>query len=231
LGTHTHSIDDISDFRESKIYIETECNAAGEFTTIGLNSPSNLFTSTSLDTVGHFGILNSGTGASNNAVGGLGSAQETDAIAFGLHKHSTTAILTIPTLSTATDRFLIEHGFSDNRQGVPVDAAFIQYSHDVNGGRWYGLVYNNNIASVVDLGITVVATTWYKLRTVVNADRSVEFYVDGVLRGSFAAGTAPLGSSSATRRLGLHCTIRKTAGTNTRNMHLDYINLQIDTTR
>lgn len=231
IPSHTHSIDDITDFRESKIYVESECNSAGEFTTIALNSPSNLFTTTSLDAVAHYGILNSGTGASNNAVGGIGSAQETDMIAFGSHKHSTTAIINIPTLSTGTERFIIEHGFSDNRSATPTDGAFIQYSDNINGGRWFGVVYNNTTASTVDLNITVAANTWYKLRTVVNADRSVDFYVDDVLKGSLAAGTAPLGTTSTSRRCGLHCTIRKTVGTTTRNLYTDYINLQIDTAR
>ena len=231
LGTHTHSIDDISDFRENKVYLESDCNSAGEFTTIALNSPSNLFTTTSLNVVGRFGILNSGTGSSSNAVGGIGSAQESDMIAFGSHKHSTTAIINIPTLSTATDRFIVEHGFSDLRAGTPIDGAFIQYSDNVNSGKFYGLIYNNNIVYSYDLGITVAAATWYKLRTVVNADRSVQFYIDGVLKATSGAGEAPLGTTSNARRCGLHCIIRKTAGTNTRNLYTDYLNLEIDTAR
>lgn len=231
LGTHTHSIDDISDFKESKVYVETDCNSAGEFTTIALNSPSNLFTSTSLDVVGRYGILNSGTGSSTNAVGGIGSAQESDMIAFGSHKHSTTAMIYIPTLSSATDRFIVEHGFSDLRAGTPTDGAFIQYSDNVNSGKFYGLIYNNNIVYSYDLGITVAAATWYKLRTVVNADRSVQFYVNGNLQATSGAGEAPLGTTSTARRCGLHCIIRKTAGTNTRNLYTDYLNLQIDTAR
>lgn len=231
MPSHTHGIDDITDFKESKVYVESDCNSAGEFTTIALNSPSNLFTSTSLDVVGRFGILNSGTGSSANAVGGIGSAQESDMIAFGSHKHSTTAIINIPVLSTSTDRFVFEHGFSDLRSGTPTDGAFIQYSDNVNSGKFYGLIYNNNINYTYDLGITVAANTWYKLRTVVNADRSVQFYIDGVLKATSGAGEAPLGTTSTARRCGLHCLIRKTVGTTTRNLYTDYLNLQIDTAR
>lgn len=226
------SIDSISDFKERKVYIESECNSAGEFTLVTLNSPSNVFNTTNLDVVGRFGILNSGTGTSTNAVGGIGSANESDSISFGSHKVSTTAIVRIPTLSTAADRFIIEHGFSDNRQGVPIDGALIQYSHDINGGKWIGLVYANNVlVASLDLGVTVAANTWYKLKTVVNVNRSVEFYIDDLNVGLTGISTAPDGTSSITRRCGFHCTIRKTAGANTRNLYTDYINLQIDGTR
>lgn len=226
------SIDSISDFKERKVYIESECNAAGEFTLVTLNSPSNVFNTTNLDVVGRFGILNSGTGASNNAVGGIGSANEADSISFGSHRISTTAIVRIPTLSTATDRFIIEHGFSDNRINVPTDGVLIQYSHDINGGKWIGLVYANSVlVASLDLGVTVAANTWYKLKTVVNVNRSVEFYIDDVSVGLTGISTAPDGTASITRRCGFHCTIRKTAGTNTRNLYTDYINLQIDGTR
>lgn len=232
LGTHTHGIDDLSDFKETKVYIESDCNAIGEFSTITVNLGANTLTTTSLDTHGHFGILNSNTASANNSVAGIGSAQETDMISFGTHKHQSTAIWYIPALSTSTERFTIVHGFSDSRSSAaPTDGAFIQYSDNVNSGKFMGLIYNNTTLTQIDLGVTVAANTWYKTKVVVNADRSVDFYIDGSLAGSAAAGTAPNGNGSSARRCGFGCYIRKSVGTTIRNIYIDYINLQIDTTR
>lgn len=220
--THTHTMADITDLREQKIFVECECNAAGEFSTISSNSGTNSFTTTGIDTTGgHYGILTSGTATTNNAVAGIGSADTTTATVFGTFKIETTSILMIPTLSTSTERFFIESGFTDNRTGVPVDGVLISYSDAQNSGKWIGLAYNNNTLTSVDLGITVTANTWYKLNSVINTNGSVDFYIDGTLRGSLAAGSAPTGSTRATA---LSHTIRKTVGTTARNLYIDYMN-------
>jgi hypothetical protein len=230
IPSHTHSIEDLTDFKEKKIYLESECNAAGEFSTITVSSGTNVFTTTSLDTDGHFGILDSGA-ASPGQVAGIGSANGTDSISFGSFKVQTTAVVRIPTLSDGTNTYVVESGFSDNRSGTATDGAYITYSNGINSGKWQGVVYNNGSASTYDLGITVAVNTWYKLQTIVYANRSVEFYVDGVLKATTSSGTAPDGSGSVTRRCGIGTTIRKTLGATSRSIYIDYINLQIDTNR
>jgi hypothetical protein len=222
IGNHTHTMADITDLREQKIFVECECNAAGEFSTISLNSGANSFTGTGLDTTGgHYGILTASTSTNAAAVAGIGSADTTTATVFGTFKIETTAILLIPSLSTSGERFFIESGWTDNRTGVPTDGVLIQYCDNVNSGKFIGLCYNNSSLTSVDLGITVAANTWYKLNTVVNADRSIDFYIDGVLKGQLAAGSAPNGSTRATS---LSHTIRKSAGTTSRGVYIDYIN-------
>jgi hypothetical protein len=222
LGNHTHTMADITDLREQKIMVECECNSAGEFTTVSLSSGTNSFTSTSIDTTGgHYGILASGTTTSATGQAGIGSADTTTATIFGTFKVETTAILMIPALSTGSQTFFIESGFTDNRSGTPTDGVLIQYNEATNSGKWYGRAWNNGTNANVDLGITVAANTWYKLNTVVNTNGSVDFYIDGVLKGSLAAGSAPTGSSRATA---MSHTIRKTVGTTASTVYLDYVN-------
>ena len=230
IGNHTHTIEDITDFKESKIYVESDCNAAGEFSSISVSSGSNLFTSTSLPVDGHFGILDSQTSTAG-MVAGIGSGNGTDSISFGSYKVQTTGIIYLPVISDTTNTYIIECGFSDNRSGTATDGAYITYSNGINSGKWQGVVYNAGTATTFDLGITVLANTWYKLKVVVNVNRSVEFYVDGVLKATASAGTAPDGSGSVTRRCGFGYTIRKTLGSVTRSLYVDYLNLQIDTSR
>ena len=162
---------------------------------------------------------------------GLGWKIGTDCVKFGTYKHATTSIINLPVLSTSSERFVFESGFSDNRGGVPTDGVFIQYSDNINSGKFFGVCYNNNVATTVDLTITVAANTWYKLKTVVNADRSIDFYIDGTLRGSMISGTAPDGVGTAARATALGTTIRKAVGSTGRGVYIDYLNIQIDTAR
>lgn len=222
LVSHTHTMADITDLREQKIFVECECNAAGEFSTISSNSGTNSFTGTGIDTTGgHYGVLTSATSTTNNAVAGIGSADTTTATVFGTFKIETTAVIMFPQLSTSGERFFIESGWTDNRTGTPTDGVLIQYCDNVNSGKFVGLAYNNNTLTQVDLGITATANTWYKLNTVVNTNGSVDFYIDGVLKGQLGSGSAPTGSTRATS---LSHTIRKSVGTTSRGLYIDYIN-------
>lgn len=225
-------IDDISDIKETKILVETDCNAAGEFSTYSLNGGSNVFTTTGLTHCdGHWGILRCGTAAVANSVAGIGAGTITDSVIFGTYKHETTAIVYIPNLSNATNRFYVEHGFSDNRGGVPTDAVMFSYIDTQMGGNWGCLAYNNNVLTSKDSGVPVSALTWYKLRVVVNVNGSAEFYIDGTKVATttdFPVGSVGTGSARATAN---GCTIRKTVGVTARNLDIDYYNLQIGTAR
>jgi hypothetical protein len=229
---HTHLLDEITDFKETKIYIETDCNAAGEFSTYSLSGGSNVFTTAGLTHCnGHWGILRCGTAASASSVAGIGAGTITDSVIFGTYKHETTAIVYIPNLSNATNRFYVEHGFSDNRGGVPTDAVMFSYIDTQMGGNWACLAYNNTVLTAKDSGVPVAALTWYKLRVVVNVNGSSEFYINGTQVATttdFPVGSVGTGSARATAN---GCTIRKTVGVAARNLDIDYYNLQIGTSR
>jgi len=229
---HTHFLDEITDFKETKILVETDCNAAGELSTYSLNGGSNVFTTTGLTHCnGHWGILRCGTAVVANAIAGIGAGTITDSIIFGTYKHETTAIVYIPILSDATNRFYVEHGFSDNRGGTPTDAVMFSYTDTQMGGNWGCLAYNNSGLISKDSGVPVVASTWYKLRVLVNVDGTAEFYINNnkvATVADFPVGSVGTGSARATAN---GCTIRKTVGINARNLDIDYYNLQINTTR
>lgn len=53
-------------------------------------------------------------------------------------------------------------------------------------GKLYGVTVKSSTASTVDLGVTPVANTWYLLE-VVATRTSVDFFVDGVKKGSLTA--------------------------------------------
>lgn len=231
--THTHTVNDITDFYETKIIVESECNSAGEFTNVALNSGTNVYTTTGLTAIGNgrWGILTSGTSTTANAVAGVGSANATDCVIFGTYVFETTAIICIPNLSDATNTFFVEHGYTDNRTGIPTDGVLFQYSHGVNSGQWICLAYNNSVLTQKLTTTAVAVNTWYKLKILVNTNGSAEFYINGTMVGSttdFPAGSIGTGTARATAN---SCTIRKSVGTTARNLYIDYYNIVVGTTR
>jgi len=90
-------------------------------------------------------------------------------------------------LGTVAESYVVRAGVSS--VGLPnslITAITFEYQHDENGGRWQGVI-NDVGETSVDLGITIVVSTAYKLVFVVNAaGTSVDFFIDGILRGTAA---------------------------------------------
>jgi hypothetical protein len=84
-------------------------------------------------------------------------------------------------LSDAVDRFVLRAGF--NSVILPntlAQAITFEYQDNENGGRWQAICHDG-VETSVDTGITVVASTYYKLEFEVNAaGTSVEFFIDNV---------------------------------------------------
>ena len=86
-------------------------------------------------------------------------------------------------LSVALQRFVLRAGVSSMalpntmNQGIT-----FEYQDDQNGGRWQAICGDApGVETSVDTGITVVASTYYKLEIEVNvAGTSVEFFIDNV---------------------------------------------------
>ncbi len=129
----------------------------------------------------------------------------------------------VPTLPDGTDSFGVWLGFGDNANTQPVDGAYI-YLDNTNGNFRYK-TRSNSAETNTDSGVAAVAATWYVAKITVNAAASsVNFQI-----GTPAA--ANLGNSqnnttniptAAGRETGIGANIFKTAGTNARNLYLDY---------
>lgn len=130
------------------------------------------------------------------------------------------AKVSIPTLSDATDRFIVL--FSINNSPITVAGGpnpnefCIRYSDNVNGGSWQGVSVNNGGAeTTINLGVSVSASQVYNLE--IHVDKiggEVRFYVDGLQCGRITTGL-PTASNFGPRLL-----MRKTAGTSSRTLNL-----------
>lgn len=128
-------------------------------------------------------------------------------------------VLSIPTLSDATDRFTASFAIENTPSNTSNNnnSVYIRYSDNINSGKWLGVVRNNSgTETTVDLGITVAAATVYKLEIFVNKQLSeVLFYINGVYSGHLTTGMPTTGTSVGPRVL-----ILKSAGTTARTVNL-----------
>lgn len=134
--------------------------------------------------------------------------------------------LQISTLSDGTETFNLKIGFtnSGNATSVGADGALFRYTHSVNGGRWQCVNRKANVESApADSGITVAINTWYVLEIRMTTT-SVLYYIDGALVATVAV-DVPLAA------LGAMLGIQKSAGTNSRNLRIDYYYVKIPTGR
>ncbi len=130
------------------------------------------------------------------------------------------ALVRVPTVSDGTDTFFCGMGFKDfdgswSNLVTGGNAIVIRYSHGTNSGKWQAGACGG-ASSSVDLGVTVVANTWYWLEIDVAADGSeAKFYVNGALGGT-------LNTNMPTAALGYAVGTQKTLGTTSRSFDCDY---------
>jgi hypothetical protein len=98
----------------------------------------------------------------------------------------------------------------DSLTAVAVDGAWFRYTHSVNGGRFEAVTRSNSVETVADTGITVAASTTYRLEVRANAaGTSVEFRINGGLVATITANIP----TAVGRETGFAVLALRTAGT------------------
>jgi hypothetical protein len=132
-------------------------------------------------------------------------------------------LLMIPTLSNATERFVVYSGIVQPAAfAAPQNGIFFYYDE---GGilptsqiNWKCYTSSTSTRTLTTSSIQVNANQWYKLKAVINAAAtSVGFYIDGTL---VATHTTNLPSTSL--GYALNSSIQKTTGTTARTLQIDY---------
>lgn len=207
----------------------SECNALGDLTTFASGTGAAVtFTSGAINTANNIGICRAATGTTTTGRSGMGAAV-TDTVVLGTNEVRFCTVVNIPVVSNATDNFVVHAGLFDSLTGTAVDGLYFEYNHGTNAGDWTAIVRNNSstIASQ-DLNVVASAATWYKLEIIVNAaGNSTEFKINGTTYYTHT-GTTPTGSARAT---GFGTLIRKTAGTTSRNLDIDFVGYFSEVTR
>ena len=84
-------------------------------------------------------------------------------------------------LSNGTTRYTARIGFIDSGTAEPTDGVYFRYVDNVNSGKWVFVTRSNGTETANNYaGTAVAATTWYRLKIVVDPAGNVEFFENGV---------------------------------------------------
>lgn len=160
------------------------------------------------------GVLTMSTGTTASGRVGLNRAQ--NGIILGYHAVDLTWRVAFDTLSDVTDNYICYVGMLDNLgAGLSIDGVFFDYTAGQN--NWRCNTRSNNTSTTTDSGVAVT-TAYSTLRIVIDAAATeVNFYIDGVL-----VATHTTNIPTDPRFTGIGVTIRKNAGTSSRDVHVDY---------
>jgi hypothetical protein len=169
------------------------------------------------------GVLSLESGTSTTGLGSMYKALSK--LKFGLgHTIKLEFRASLETLSDGTDTYDAYLGFGEDEQDLNHDnGAYFKYTHGTNSGRWQAVTANAGVRTATDS--TVAANTVYRTFSIeVNAGgTNVSFSVDGVV----VANTTNIPTANFT---GIVFKIVKSAGTTSRQLHLDWYKLTITRT-
>jgi hypothetical protein len=166
--------------------------------------------------------LATGTASTGLAQGRLGDNNGTSHF-LGNGVYTMQYFVNIETLSDITNRFYSIFGATTNANFANTNGIFFIYDEGIGtygsaSPNWKCITRNSTITSTIT-GIPVVASQWYVLKIVVNANASsVEFFINGV---SVATHTTNIVSLITPRIANV-----KTIGTTNRNAYVDYAIIQ-----
>lgn len=202
----------------------SEMDQAAQFTTT-VSGGTVSFTTASLAAVNRYGIAELATGITTTGRAAVNSPAM-DQLTAGSGLIRFTAILKTPSaLSDATNRYSISTGLGNSATVLnPGVSIIVRYRDNINSGKWQ--IFTNAIsgASAIDTGITVAVDTWYRIEMEVAKDSSnCLVWINSAQVGSFSSsGGIPTGTTEA---VGAVCLLLKSAGTTSRTMYLDYMDI------
>lgn len=160
------------------------------------------------------------TAAGRSSVNALG--QLNDGIAMGAGVYTFETDVYMPLLSTVAEEFSLYHGFGDSIIGDQTDGTYFKYNR-LTSVNWLACTASGGVRTETDTGIPVTATTWIRLRVVVNPlATAAYFYINNVLVATNIA-NLPAGVNT-----GAVQSIIKSAGLTSRVLWVDWTWLHYD---
>lgn len=158
--------------------------------------------------VGRGGIIRGGTGTTS---AGLNLIQFRS-IWLGTEDFISQTSVRLQTLSDATNRFnsTLTIGVSN------VNSMRINYSDNLNSGKWQCESFSSSVSTLVDSGVSVAINTWYDLK-VCRIGMICYYYINNVLVATIST-NVPSGVEAS-----IGASIAKTAGTTSRTCDFDYL--------
>jgi hypothetical protein len=171
----------------------------------------------------HPGILNFSLSYNfSSTIVGIATAFGTPhPIVFGAGAWTYTGITRLNVISNATNRYVYYLGFAaDNSSAAPTNGCYLQYTDNVNSGKWQGICKKASATTTCDTGLAAATATWYDIQIAVNAaGTSATFVVNG-------SNTCTVSSNVPIVAISPAAIVNETAGS--ANMDLDYIEFSGD---
>lgn len=169
-----------------------------------------------LSEIGHPGIVGIGSGNNGTLPSGGGSGSgggNPGAILFSNGTTIYTAILRIPTLRDSINDFSVEAGFQTAGTSIGLDACCFVY--DNASLSWQCHTRKAGALSIFAGNVLVVAGSWYTLKIVVTPTLIAQFFINDVMVVETGTTIPIVGVNAA-------IDFRKTVGTASRDLHIDY---------
>lgn len=198
------------------VSVEAEFIGSGSSSLELVGGSSSGSLSTSSGETSHPGIatISTSTSATGNAYYyGTSSGLSLSNGAAGI----TWIIKTPSALADATETYSMRFGLNDSTSADAANGVYFRYT--TNSANWIAVVREASSETSADTGLSVGASTWYKLTAVINSDATAAFfYTNGTLACSITNANVP-GGTSYTRQM---AHITKSAGTTARIVGIDY---------
>ena len=173
------------------------------------------------DTDGHPGAISLHTSTVANGGGRIGMGSGTlEQIAFGYASWVFDTCVRQPAqASTATDRYTIQHGFTDGTTNTrATDGVYFRYV-DSENSNWLCVCSRNSTHTTVDTGIPLNTNAWESMRIEINANATeVKFFINNNLVGTITTNIPSL----AGRTSSYNQRINKSTGTTQITTWIDY---------
>jgi hypothetical protein len=178
----------------------------------------------------HPGVVQLSTGTTATGRCGMMAMGALAAVRLGGGRLRVGIALKIDVLSVLAERYILRLGLGDLNTGEPTDGVYFRYSDTLSAGDWEGVCRANGVETVLDTN-TPANTGWHYFEFEVNAaGTSVEFFIDGVSKGTIST-NIPIAAGRETTLMPAN--VIKSLGTTARTFQLDsysYI-FEFDTAR
>lgn len=169
------------------------------------------------------GVVQFQTGTTSTGFADMQSRGEgRTGIGFGT-KIVLTFRLAVNILSTGSERFFVCFGLrapaTSSAGAEPSDGVYFKYQDNVNSGRWEAINMDGGIPDDLDTNISPSATVNQVFKISIEPDgSSIKFYIDGSLVVTSSV-------TPTTELLKPFITLKKTVGTTTRLVHVDFVSM------
>jgi hypothetical protein len=195
------------------------------------NGEGQLYTSGTIngggyENLGAFGIARLTTGTSSSGAARLTwvtpTVSNNSVLELGLGEVYFAARVRIPVLDDGTDRFAVRLGLTPNPDARAIfQGVFFEYDPTATSNdNWWCVTRRSNTERAVDSGVAASTTAHQILVQKVNADAtSIISEIDGTVVDTNTTNIP----DGPTRKVGLSVGIRKSAGTTSRDLHIDWL--------